>query len=82
MAMSIRSTCSCLILTTTLKQLIGRITDMLSWVEWQSVKESSYNFMPKWYWNYGLRRKMYEDYVNSIENKKIDNNTDNLNEDF
>jgi hypothetical protein len=48
---------------------------MLSWTEWQSYMESSYNFMPKWYWNNGLRRKVYQDYIDSRKNKKIDNNT-------
>lgn len=51
---------------------------MLSWAEWQSYLESSYNFMPKWYWNFELRRKMYEDYVERKHNK----NTDNLKEAF
>ena len=61
----------------------------LSWTDWQNMMESSYNFMPKWYWNNGLRRKVYQDYIDSRKNKKINtscdlsiNNSDNLNEDF
>jgi hypothetical protein len=60
---------------------LGGIDKMLSWVEWQRDMESCYNFMPKWYWNYELRRKTYEDYVDSYE-KKHNKNPRNLDEAF